>query len=233
MVGGDPTGEGEKGKQEEGYLSVEELWELLGMKENRVVNENLDRVKAVKELLERNRDVFVSPGRQIGHAPSEFEFAINLRNEAKPVRQANRPLHPLIKAELRNHLDTLLEEGVISASNSPWASPIVPVKKKDGSYRFCVDFRKVNANTIADNYPLPNIEEILMRMGGAKFFSSIDASSAYHAIKVRESDRPKTVFVCAFGLFEYNRMPFGLMNAGPMYSRMAAAMERSMHTAQG
>ena len=147
------------------------------------------------------RGVFISLERLVGKAPEEFEFALNLKPVTKPVKQPNRSMHPVIKQELRPQLDELLHKGCIEAQNSPWSSPIVPVQKKDGMTRFCINFRKLNTSTIADNFPLPNIEELLLRMGGGcKIFSSVDAKNAYNCVVVCEVDQQKTAFICAYGL---------------------------------
>jgi hypothetical protein len=94
------------------------------------VNASEKRVRAVKALLEKHRGVFISPGRTTGKAPSEFEFAIELKPDTRPVKQPNRPVHPAMKQELKSHLEQLLEDECIEPSCSPWASPIVPVRKR-------------------------------------------------------------------------------------------------------
>jgi hypothetical protein len=199
------------------------LWAKLGLEDNAIVKGHKGGEKKLKKLIEEFREIFTRPGMSVGKAPSEFEFGIETKTD-KPIRQRVRPTHPLVQQELDAQLNDWLEEGVIQPSNSPWASPLVPVKKKNGSTRFCVDFRLLNAVTIADAFPLPRIEDLLLGMGGAAIFSSLDAASAYHAISVRPEDRQKTAFICSRGLFEFLRLPFGLKNAGPHYSRMAAAM---------
>ena len=104
-------------------------------------------------------------------------------------------------------------------ANSPWASPLVPVKKKDGRTRWVTDLRKLNDVTIKDAYPLTNIQENLQKLKGAQIFT-IDACGAYHAIQIEEESRDCTAFISPFGTFHYIRMPFGLSNAGSVYSRM-------------
>ena len=100
---------------------------------------------------------------------------------------------------------------------SEWASPIVLVKKKDGTWRFCCDYRKLNNVTKKDSYPLKRMDDILMSMGKAKYFSSLDLQSGYHQVAIDPADREKTAFITHEGLYEYLKMPFGLCNAPPTF----------------
>ena len=98
---------------------------------------------------------------------------------------------------------------------------MVPVKKKDGSWRWAVDYRGLNGVTVPDMFPTPNISQILERLGGSKVFSSLDAAQAYHNVSLTPRARPLTAFITYLGLYEFKRMPFGLKNAGATYSRLA------------
>ena len=109
----------------------------------------------------------------------------------------------------------MLDEGIIRPSTSPWASPIHLVPKKCGDLRFCVDYRKLNSVTIKDSYLLPLIQDIFDQLEGASVFSTLDLKRGYWQINVKESDIPKTAFVCHKGLYEFVRMSFGLCNAQP------------------
>ena len=112
---------------------------------------------------------------------------------------------------------------MIECSQSPWSSPIVLVKKKDGSTRFCVDFWKVNAVTRKDVQPLPRIDDTLDVLGSARWFSTLDLASGYWQVEVSPEDREKTAFVTPYGLFQFCVMSFGLTNAPATFQRL---MER-------
>ncbi|XP_068607149.1 uncharacterized protein [Brachionichthys hirsutus] len=147
-----------------------------------------------------------------------------------PVRQRYRRIPPSEYEAVKAHINQLLESQVIRESSSPYASPIVLVRKKDGSLRLCVDYRLLNSKTRKDAFPLPRIEESLDALSGARWFSTLDLASGYNQVPVSEQDKPKTAFCTPFGLFEFNRMPFGLCNAPSTFQRL---MQRMFGAQQG
>jgi transposase InsO family protein len=130
----------------------------------------------------------------------------------------------LEKAELKR----MKEAGVIVPSNSDCSSPIVLIKKPDGSIRFCVDYRKLNEITIKDNYPMPNIEDKIDALGGSRVFTSLDLTSGYWQFEMEPESRRLTAFTCSEGLFEFRDMPFGLCNAGATFQRAIEDMLRGI-----
>ncbi|KAM0724690.1 Retrovirus-related Pol polyprotein from transposon 17.6 [Formica fusca] len=133
---------------------------------------------------------------------------------------------------MRNEVDKVIEEmksqGVIEESQSPWVSPVVLVRKKDGTIRFCVDFRKLNMVTIKDSYPLPRIDEILDQLAGNSWFSTLDLKSGYWQLKLRPEDKEKTAFSFGRGLWQFTVMPFGLCNAPATFERLMERVLRNL-----
>lgn len=141
--------------------------------------------------------------------------------ESEPVKQRYYPVSPAIQVHIDAELKKMLADNIIEPSSSAWSSPILMVPKKDGGYRFCVDFRRLNKVTKKDAYPLPYVSGILDRLRGAKYLSSLDIKSAYWQIPMSACSREFTAFtIPGRGLFQFKRMPFGLTNAPATWQRL-------------
>ncbi len=147
------------------------------------------------------------------------EHAIDT-GDAIPIKQRPRWVPLAFTGEDREAIEKLVAQGSVRPSTSPWASPLVLVRKCDGSVRPCVDYRAVNAVTRKDAFPLPRTEDCLDAVAGANIFSTMDITSAYNQIPVRSEDIPETAFVSKHGLFEYRTMAFGLTNAPATFQRL-------------
>ena len=173
-------------------------------------------------LLTRYADVFALCDEDLGYT-DRVRHEIPLTDD-NPVSQPYRRIPPTQLEEVREHISELLRKGVICESSSAYASPVVLVRKADGSLRLCVDYRRLNSKTKRDAFPLPRIDESLDALGGAQIFSTIDLVSGYHQVAVHEKDRHKTAFVTPFGLYEYQRMPIGVCNAPATFQRLIHAI---------
>ncbi|XP_073405607.1 uncharacterized protein [Dendrobates tinctorius] len=137
-----------------------------------------------------------------------------------PIKERYRPIPPTQYLCPKSMMREMKEAGVIRDSCSPWAAPIVFVKKKDGTMRMCVDYRKINSITHKDTYPLPRIEESLAALKTANYFSTLDLTSGYWQVPVAEADNEKTAFTTPMGLCEFNYMPFGLCTAPGTFQQL-------------
>ena len=183
-----------------------------------------DQRRALPQLLAKNSDVFAWTDLDLGYTEA-VKHRIPVTSEV-PIAQPYRRIPPSQFEDVRQHIQELADKGVIRPSSSPYASPIVIVRKKDGSIRLCVDYRKLNAITRRDAFPLRRIDETLDAIGGASFFSTLDLASGYHQVAMYEDDHEKTAFTPPFGLWEFTRMPFGLFGAPATFQRL---MQSSMN----
>ncbi|KAK1406306.1 hypothetical protein QVD17_41599 [Tagetes erecta] len=142
-----------------------------------------------------------------------IDFRIDLIPGATPIAKSPYRLAPSEMQELSTQLQELVNKGFIRPSSSPWGAPVLFVKKKDGSFRMCIDYRELNKLTIKNRYPLPRIDDLFDQLQGATCFSKIDLRSGYHQLRIHEEDIPKTAFRTRYGHYEFMVMPFGLTNA--------------------
>ncbi|KAL5516401.1 hypothetical protein EMCRGX_G001711 [Ephydatia muelleri] len=140
--------------------------------------------------------------------------------DTPPVHQPARRLPFHQRDVVQKMIQGMLQQGIIEPSGGAWASPIVLVRKKDGSYRFCVDFRRLNSVTKKDVHPLPRIDDALDTLSGSKWFSTLDLASGYWQVEMDPADKEKTAFITPFGLHQFRVMPFGLTNAPSTFQRL-------------
>ncbi|GJW28013.1 putative nucleotidyltransferase, ribonuclease H [Tanacetum coccineum] len=160
----------------------------------------------------------VFPDNLSGLPPSrEVECCIDLIPGAMPVERFPYYLAPTEMEELSNQLKKLQDKGFIRPSSSPWGAPILFIKKKDSSFRMCIDYIELNKLTIKNRYPLPRIDDLFDQLEGSRYFSKIDLRSGYHQLRVHEDGIPKTAFRTRYGYFEFIVMPFGLTNAPTVF----------------
>ena len=186
---------------------------------NAILNKDAKLKKEVIKLFLDNFEVLATHPSQYGET-NVLEMKIDLILGAILYKSRVRLLNPDQKGNLQDQLDKWMEQGVIKPLVSPWASPLVPVKKKDGRIRCVTDLRELNKQTVKDSYPLTNIQEILHSLQGATVFSSLDTCGAYHAVRIEPGKCACTAFISPYGTFQYVRMPFGLAKAGSVYSRI-------------
>ncbi len=141
-------------------------------------------------------------------------------DSALPLRRRMYNYSPAQHAEITRQVEALLKQGVIQLSSSPWASNVVLVRKKDGSWRFAIDYRALNSVTKSDVYPLPTVDDTLEKLGGARYYSTMDLLSGYWQVPLKPGDREKTAFLTQHGLYEWLRMPMGLKNSGSSFQRL-------------
>jgi hypothetical protein len=155
-----------------------------------------------------------------GFNPNIIQHAILIKEGTKPVRQRQRPVNPTLKATIRKEVEKLLKAQIIfPVKYYEWVSNLVPVRKKNGNIRLCVDLRALNRASTKDNFSLPNMEMILQEVVGSQIMSLLDGFSGYNQIRIKRDDKYKITFTTRWGTFSYEHMSFGLSNAGVAFQR--------------
>ena len=194
---------------------ADQVLQLLGLEQGALTNEQLQQLK---QLVCQNVDVFALNESESGYT-TVVEHHVDTGDHA-PIKQPFRRVPFVHRDVIAGIVKSMEQQGVIRPCTSPWRSPVVLVPKKDGTKRFCVDYRRLNAITKKDVYPLPRIDNILDTLGGKKYFTSLDLASDYWQVGMDEESAPKSAFVTHCGLFELVRMPFGMCNEPATFQRL-------------
>lgn len=194
---------------------IEELWQALTVEECGLTSLE---VAQLRQTVEDFDDVFALHEFELG-TTNTCQHSIDT-GDSQPIRQLPRRVPFALRGQVDKMVEEMLERGVIEPSKSPWASPVVLVSKKDGSLRFCVDYRKLNAITKLDVFPLPRIDDSLDALAHTQYFTTLDLASGYWQVPMEPQSQEKTAFCTPSGLYEFRVMPFGLCNAPATFQRL-------------
>ena len=177
-----------------------------------------EQMKQLRELIVEYADVFALDQHELG--TTDLVTHVIDTGDSSPIKQPPRRVPFALRAKVDQLVNEMLDHGVITPSKSPWGSPVVLVTKKDGSSRFCVDYRRLNAVTKTDVFPLPRVDDSLDQLANSHFFTTLDLAAGYWQVLVDPQSREKTAFVTHSGLYEFSVMPFGLKNAPATFQRL-------------
>ena len=191
-----------------------------------------EQLTCLSEVLGRNQDVFVGPDGKLGRT-TLVKHHIDT-GDARPIKQRLSRMADFKRKAIDEELGKMLEQEVIAPSDSPWASPVVLVRKKGGNgVRFCLDYRLLNQVSRKDAYPLPNIGDCMDALSGAQWFCTLDLASGYWQVELDEQSKAKTAFTTHKGLYHFNVLPFGLTNAPATFERLMEQVLRGLPSVPG
>jgi transposase InsO family protein len=229
--------EQEEGNSNSEYLfGIQEGQEPTGFKCQKYLEEKLSHLNSseravIEPVLLRYSNIFHDDESNDFKSTDVVEHRI-ITGDAQPIRKAQYRVPFALREEMESQVQDMLKKGVIRESNSPWSAPVILVPKKstDGKpkYRFCVDFRALNAVTKFDSYPLPRFEETTSTLAGSKYFSVLDCYSGFWQIKICEEDKEKTAFTVPSGHYEFNRLSYGLSNSPASFQRLVDVVLKNL-----
>ena len=187
-----------------------------------------DEKAQLEALLVKHQGVFSNGKFDVGRT-KVTQHSITVQDGTRPIKQRPYRHGPIQEAEVERQVQELKQQGFIREVHGAWSSPVVLVKKKDDSWRFCVDYRQLNEVTAKDAYPLPRIDDSLDALGGSRLFSTLDLTSGYWQVELEESAKEKAAFVTRSGLWEWEVLPFGLTSAPSTFERLMETVLRGLH----
>ena len=190
----------------------------------------VEKTRLLQLLLDHHQAFCLEPGERGETSLAQLEIDTG---DSPPQNQPARRMPFMVRQGVARQLETMQQQGVIQPSKSPWASPVVLVRKKDGTHCFCVDYRRLNSVTKTDTYPLPRIDDLLDQLGHSKYFTTLDLAAGYWQIRVHPASQEKTAFVTPQGLFEFRVMPFRLCNAPAVFQRLMQQVLQGLNPSDG